>query len=694
MHPESDITPAPGPNTPERFAIYIGLAVIAVMAGVYAFGYPIIGQADQDLWYHLNGGRYFFAGNKVPDNGFFSFLAESRSWTNYYWLSQVIFFRIFDLAEYHGLVIFRTILYLTTALLTTIYLLSGAKRSDRLIYLAIVALIISWAILPRYFHTIRPHIFSYFAIVITVIILERGGKPIFLLPFLAIAWSNLHGVEYPVLYSICFSYLAGILYRGLRNRKPLRRRDIETISILFITCAAVLVNPFGHALLLSPFESAPLQHLYVRELLKPEIGRLLSIDFSTAAGTTRSMSNIALMIIILCCVKGLARKSIRTEHLLLVIIGLYLLSRADRFRYEAILLALPLMKNSIQGLTGSGGEKRILGRCITALIIAISTSYFVYQQFFLPHRAYPLSTTGMPTGIARFLNKVDSGGRVLNMPGDGGYLQWALADRYKIAMDLEMMLFTDSDIYQIYQAFHDPEVLNRFIDRFQPTYLAPPADNFAFPAIINRFPQYEPVYFDEHNVLYVDSGQQPLIAKSYGLRNLTSYSLQGMDIGSLTTKQSVLLLAKLTPLYAINPHGELINRLLALLHMRLEEYDTAMKYCRALIKGYPELADGYLIGANIMNAQSRWREAVAYFLAALERLDPDRRPEVYWKTGINYLALKEYDKAYPMLRKGVNIFSPDTDYTRLNILTRTAALAGNEKEARRLKVYTILKAPE
>jgi hypothetical protein len=205
----------PLPGTPNKLTanlfVYLSLAAIAVLGSIFAFSYPIIGQADQDLWYHLNGGRFFIEHDTVLSSGFFSFLAESRTWTNYYWLSQVIFYQIFTFFDYHGLAVFRTIIYLVTIFLAGNYLLKRKNQTSHLIYYSAILLAISWAILPRYFHTVRPHIFSYLEIVLCIYLLEKRGRLLLFLPLLAMLWGNLHGVEYPVLYILCFSYLAEFL---------------------------------------------------------------------------------------------------------------------------------------------------------------------------------------------------------------------------------------------------------------------------------------------------------------------------------------------------------------------------------------------------------------------------------------------------------------------------------------------------
>lgn len=55
---------------------HYSLLFIIMVAGIgsyYFFGWPVSGGADTDLWYHLNGGRYFFRNMTPADSGFFFF---------------------------------------------------------------------------------------------------------------------------------------------------------------------------------------------------------------------------------------------------------------------------------------------------------------------------------------------------------------------------------------------------------------------------------------------------------------------------------------------------------------------------------------------------------------------------------------------------------------------------------------------
>ena len=91
---------------------------------------PILSFGDSDLWYHLSGGRYFFSNNVIPNTGFFSFLAEYREWSNYYWLFQVLVYKIYELTGYYGLIILKAVVFVITLLVIAFFLLKDENNES------------------------------------------------------------------------------------------------------------------------------------------------------------------------------------------------------------------------------------------------------------------------------------------------------------------------------------------------------------------------------------------------------------------------------------------------------------------------------------------------------------------------------------------------------------------------------------
>ncbi|MFC1837276.1 tetratricopeptide repeat protein [Thermodesulfobacteriota bacterium] len=614
-------------------AIYL-FFLIFLFAGVgyYMIGWPISGIHDADLWYHLNGGRFLFTHHKIPDSGFFSFIANERHWANYYWLFQAAVYSVFSFWGYHGLIIMRTALTLLLLLGIAMFFVKKEREDGAQFYFIIVISLLSMALLPRLMHAVRPHAFSYLFIVLFIGIFEsRKRQLLYLLPVLSIFWANLHGVEYPVMMLICLAYLGDVFMERLKMRASFSREALLFVLLVLLTMYAVFINPFGSKLLFSPFKAAPYQHLYIAELTKPEFSAFLFYDFSTMTNLLRTLSNLLILLAFSCFFVGIKTKNIRLSQILLFAGGVYLLSQTDRFRYEFLLLSLPLVR------ANPPLPKKFLHKRLPAfvrfcgIVLLLLVVVWGQHKVFRPRAQYPISYANVPAGISAFLNSIEVGGKLLNYPTHGGFFQWKLGDRYKIYMDLEMMLFSDEDFLQGISAFFNRKALSHMIALHRPNFLAPPIKNTIFKKIIQDFPDYRPVFFDDTSVLYVDKQQHPEIAAQYSLDALQPSSLAGMDIAQLSNDKAAMIFKELMTLQAIYPNSMIVNRLLVQFARRQKNHGVALKHAELLIANFPERHDGFQLQGDIYFEQQKFDQALSSYKNAMERITDSGKPGLYKK---------------------------------------------------------------
>ena len=663
-------------------SIYIFSLVALLCIGLFYFlSWPVSGGSDTDLWYHLNGGRYLFFHHKPADSGFFSFIANDRQWANYYWLFQAIVYALYSFFNYYGLIILRTTLYVLTLGSIVCFLFRDCKKEVNALYFYIVVVLLFQALLPRYFAVVRPHIFSYLFIVLFVCIFEGRRKSwFFVLPFLAVFWVNVHGVEYPVMMLICFAYLADIFLLRLQTRNPISRETLITVIPLLLSLYAVFLTPFGSDLLFSPFKSAPNQHLYIIELKKLQLLELLNFDFRTVTTSFTALSNLLILAATTSFIVGLITRKIKISHFLLFVGGLYLLSRADRFRYEIILLSLPLIKSYLP-FSSELQSKKIagLGKTVAVLVICFISFLFLHNVF-RPRAHYPSTTSNVPAGIAAFLTHVKVGGKVLNDPGHGGYLQWELGDEYRIYMDMEMMLFTDEDFFQAVNAFLKPEVLGQVVASHRPSFIAPLITNSNFNEVIKKFPNYEPVFFDDVAVLFVDKTRHHEVAEHYKLSTLNPFNLKRIDIGSLPDDKAALMLAEIKELEAIFPTGELVNQLLVQFARRNKDYDLAVKHAGQLVQYFPERQIGFQLQGDILFEKKLFDQALASYKKALHLSKDPGKYDIYKKISASFSKTGKPKDAYHAYKKAIVVFATGTSAGEYYELGRLALKAGKKND--------------
>ncbi len=85
----------------ERNYFLFYIIIISAYCIYNLFRWPIM-VGDTDLWYHLNGGRYFFNHYSLPKDSFFSFVDPPRKWLDYYWLFQIFVYKIHQYSGYYG----------------------------------------------------------------------------------------------------------------------------------------------------------------------------------------------------------------------------------------------------------------------------------------------------------------------------------------------------------------------------------------------------------------------------------------------------------------------------------------------------------------------------------------------------------------------------------------------------------------
>ena len=364
--------------------------------------------------------------------------------------------------------------------------------------------------------------------------------------------------------------------------------------------------------------------------------------------------------------------------------------------YEFALLALPLLRACAPSRAKSrAGEGRIRPlRLACGTLVLLLPWLWLHTMFANPPK-YPFSRRGLPVGISRFLNHVGASGRVLNFPSTGGYLEWTLYPQCKIFVDLDApFFFTDDDVFTSKHMYRDPDVLRKVLATYQPAFLSVPITLRDFPQVIRNFPRYVPVFFDDAEVLYVDERHDPSIAARYRLRALDPYVLFEQGPSPLLRRADrSAMLSEATRLLEIDAEGLLTHQLLSVMSLEEGAYDRALSHATAIIKEFPELAVGYGLQADALQQVGTFERAIASYRLALRRASPGHEAEIYRQMGYTYMAAGQYQRAYSVLRKGVDPFAPEVSYGELYRLAESALHSGHVREAAVLFTFARAKAP-
>jgi tetratricopeptide (TPR) repeat protein len=647
---------------------------------ILMLGWPIT-ASDTDLWYHLTAGRHILERGTIPRESFFSFVSPPRPFVDYYWGFQAFIAWLYRWAGYHGLIVFRALIYAATTLLAVRLLVKGQRGRGPLAWFAFLGACYAIILVGRGL-VVRPHLFTYLFIVLLLSLLELRSRRTWPLLLLGVLWCNLHGVTYPVLWLIVGAYaVEEVLRRKARHPFPWR---------LLAAMATVLATPHGFRLLPVPLTSTVGASQYISELRPLHLPDVLSLSVNTLMPSYFTVFNVMLFAVVVAGIASCARRPFRVSHLLLAAGGAALLFRGNRFMYEFVLLALPLLRANplIRSTRLTIPSPRPVYFCGVTVLLLLPLN--VIMQSFATKPAYPFSRAGLPDGVATFLSRTGAGGTVLNDPNNGGYLQWALYPRYRIFMDMQVpFLFSDEDIYFAQNMFTQRPALERILSRYHPSFLTVPLPLSGFPELIKEFPEYVPVFFDDEEVLYVDRGRHPDIAGAHELKALQPFALfeQNLKVMLSDGAQRPLMLAEARRMLRTDPSCSFTNQLAALAYFADQQFDLAIPHAEAIIRGFPDRAMGYWLKADALKGLKDYRGAIAAYEQALERVEGEDRASCYRQIGLAYLELGEHEKAYRILKDSVEVFSWKTPANTLYNLGRSAQLSGRPKEAEMILRY-------
>jgi len=666
----------------QKYFLFSLISIFFLILICYFITWPIV-MYDTDLWYHLSGGRYFWQNGAIPNDAYFSYITPAKSWYNYYWLFQAAIYKIFQGTGYYGLIALRCLLYFLTAIFIFLFFINRGENGTEMLIGLTLSVCCTIVILNREL-LVRPHLFSYLFIVVFLYILEFKRDKIWLLPLLGIFWSNVHGIEYPVMFLIVFSYLAEIYWLQFR-RFPIRNTFGKKEKWLLISVFyTIFITPGVIELIQTPFnvsfQNAAYQHLYVAELLPIPFQKFFIFAPVSVQGLISSMLNFIVFLSSFFLLLGLWKRKLRISHTILFVGALLLLAKHIRFVCEFTLLSIPLLRQGAHLISERIQFPRKVVYLVSPVVVII-LPLLIFSSVFANRPAYPFSQSNLPTGVVQFLNRHAAGGRILNEPNTGGYLPWALNQKLKIYMDMQMAIFSDSDFAISQNAFFDTNVFKEFIRKYNPSFISVSLNRTYFRQVVATDARFVPVFFDQAELLYVNKAHHSDLVGRFELKAVDPFRFRDIKYENLSPEALSQMYAEAMRMREQAPMNYSANHILCGISVARHQYDQAMSYADGIIRYYPDLSHGYALKADALFGMERYGEAANLYKKALDMGQTAKPENVYWNLHTAYIKLKEYKKAYSLLSKYVNPFSLNADYKDIYQLGMSAASVGKIREA-------------
>ncbi len=431
-------------HSPNIVPAWFGLAALTLAAAltVLLSLFPI---HSFDLWWHLRTGELIVEEGRIPTADPFTFTAQGRPWVTHEWLSEVLFFRIYEWGGLDLLIVLKALACgLAVLLAAWAGSLSEAGNVSRHLSTAAAAVLLAGPLLaPRAF--VRPHILTALCLGLTLLLLRLGsrtGKARFrwLLIPLFVLWANLHS-GFLLGLGLVFLYWLGEQAFDIGSLgRPGRTRQVAIGYALPFALIALstLINPHHIEALLYPLR------LLERAEVRDSIAELRNLFHPAYRG--------ALFIKVLAVA--------------VLTLGLLLFTELGRWQWALVLPAIVFLGTAVVSVRGVSefavvfvaafaahgarlGEKRSVAWIVTSLVVVTSLA-----------GAAGALTWGQPMGreenrrvgvginpvnrpdiAVRFMKEVAPPGRAFNLLGFGGYLIHELWPERHVFIDGRLDVF-------------------------------------------------------------------------------------------------------------------------------------------------------------------------------------------------------------------------------------------------------------
>ena len=631
-------------NNPRRWA-YAYVALFLSVVVVYQLATPIR-MGDTDMWYHMNGGRHMIATGQVTTQPFFSVLDGTRDWIAYYWGFQVLTYKIFDFGGYQWLIFFRSAMLLIAGLLVFSYLKHAREPGTSwLLPVIIGALFLTF--LDARFHQVRPHLATYTLLLAFLYILEFHPRRAPLLPLLTVLWINLHGVTYVLGALVCGVYFIEYLVSRHQGHKDGRGSWIYGASIL-ACLPALLINPRGIQVLRAPFAIPPNLDQFIAELQSVTPEHFTTLLFSKLQVSQLTLVTLVAMAAAYAVLQSVLQRRIRVSHILLALGGILLLPKGLRFLFEWLILNLPLIATLQTPKLHNGGPAVSAKHLLILFATALPVTNFAASVKF--RHDYPFEPSGLPIGVVNFIRGEHLAGNLLTPPGEAGYVQWALYPEIRIYIDMEFPPFTAEDYLRLSSAYRSVKGFHELDSHYKFDYVSVARDWKQFRSVAKEISELVPIWFDDNQVLFVNSNRHPEIAKKFSIKDMNPFNLLD-DV--TTTDQKI---AALKRMHGRQPNTRRTLHALTRFTFDTKDYKTALGYATKFVTLAPDDANSHYLAGNVLENLGRYDDAIPHFRRSLTLADSDFRTRVQLHLGTCYYQLQDFDSAYAAFRKGLEPF--------------------------------------
>ena len=480
-------------------------AALAVLAAavILVLGWHI--SMPCDIWWQLANGRLIVEQGGLVRADVFTFTIPGAPYLDKYWLSEVLFFLLYQAAGWAGLVALRLIL----PLLCMAAVLYAVRREPRWALLLAAAPVL---LLLDLRYELRPYWFTFILLPLFLRLARDAFGPDApfrgrsLVPLLAVQWlwTQLHGEFFwgPI---IALLFCAESLMERFQERTLSVAEAGRRAGAVAAVAAVTLINPFGWNLHLGLLEEARQvgTAAYGSEEWAPFFrfpifsnhlawGMLVVLAAGSAVAAGRRVPLAANILFWLAA--ALCWQSFRQLGLM-ALAGIF----AVMENMSVAPKTSPEAGRRLDGLARGGAF--LAGAALMAL--AVTGDYHAWrgaQKKF----GFGILNGSLPVDAADFVASRGLRGNFINSWSDGGYLMWKLTPAVRIAEDGRTAPFP-ADLHELLRRVRngDEQALDRLESRFVVDGAVVPWHHAGFTRLLAARPEWRLVFLGAHDTVWM-----------------------------------------------------------------------------------------------------------------------------------------------------------------------------------------------
>lgn len=471
-----------------RVLLFLGLFVIATK-----------NVSDPDFWWHLRAGRLMAETHTIPHSDpSFSHTAHDREWVAEEWLSELVFWGLFQLGG------FALLSLLFSVLVTGAFGLAFLRSPGKPYIAGFATLLGALASLPIL--GVRPQMFTLLFLSVYVHILETFFvKPRWWilagLPLVMLFWVNLHGGFFLGL-AVIIGYLIGkaleLAFRVFPDDETTpgyTAREVWLLAASLALCvAAVGINPNGFRMLSYPFETL------ANSAIQGFLVEWLSPDFHELGWQP--------LLILLFGLLGLGmfvRKRFSLTNIGLILASGYAALRSVRNVPLFSLLAIPILAGQAANLLPLQSSSRTVPRPIkwalgAVLLLALAAT-LASAETILSRQTQVIQGSN-PVAAVDWILENNPEGNIYNTYHWGGYLIWRLFPKYGVIIDGRSDMYEPGFIRDYVDSYYGRPGWQDFLKQNDvQIVLVEPGSLLA--AQLGQSPEWRQVLADDISILFV-----------------------------------------------------------------------------------------------------------------------------------------------------------------------------------------------